>query len=59
MSSAFQQVVPRNAIGPVPEPVQFLHAPTCPIPEYLKEWLRLPRLPVLSDDLPLILDPQI
>ena len=46
-----------EAAGPVPKRVQFLPLNDVPDPEWLREWLRLPRLPVLSDDLAQILDP--
>lgn len=48
---------PKSAASP-PKPVPFLPANDPPDPEWLQEWLRLPRLPVVSVDLPQIADPQ-
>jgi len=46
-----------EAAGLVPKPVQF-HPPNgLHDPEWLTAWLRLPRFPVLCDDLPRIAEP--
>lgn len=47
-----------EAAGPAHKRVQFLPLNDVPDPEWLRDWLRLPRLPVLSDDLPQIAEPQ-
>ena len=47
-----------KSTGPPPKPVPLLPANDPPDPEWLQEWLRLPRLPVISADLPHIADPQ-
>jgi hypothetical protein len=48
---------PKSA-DPAPKPVPFPSSNDTPDPEWLQEWLRLPRLPVVSADLPQIADPQ-
>ena len=52
-----QGLSPKSA-DPAPKPVPFPPSNDTPDPEWLQEWLRLPRLPVVSADLPLIADPQ-
>ena len=52
-----QGLSPKSA-EPVPKPVPFLPADDTPDPEWLQEWLRLPRLPLVPVDLPQIGNPQ-
>lgn len=47
-----------KSIGYPAKPAPFPSSNDTPDPEWLQEWLRLPRLPVVSADLPLIGVPQ-
>jgi len=47
-----------KSTDPAPKPVQSLPAYDTPDPEWLQQWLRLPRLPLISADLEQIGDPQ-
>jgi hypothetical protein len=47
-----------ESADPPPKPVPSLPDNDTPDPEWLQEWQRLPRLPVISADLPQIADPQ-
>lgn len=47
-----------KSIGHPAKPVPFPSSTDTPVPEWLLEWLRLPRLPVVSADLPQIAHPQ-
>lgn len=40
---------PPKAARPVPKPAQYLPVNDVPEPEWLRQWLRLARLPVRSD----------
>lgn len=45
--------------SPLPSPVGGVPSlPVSPDPEWLTEWMRLPRLPLLANDLPEIADPR-
>jgi hypothetical protein len=52
------QGLPPKSTGHPPKPVPFPASNDTPDPEWLLDWLRLPRLPVVSADLPQIADPQ-
>jgi hypothetical protein len=52
-----QAFSPKSAFPPT-ESVPFPSSNDTPDPEWLLDWLRLPRLPVISADLPQIADPQ-
>lgn len=47
-----------KSTDPAPKPVTTLLSNDTPDPEWLQEWQRLPRLPVISADLPQIANPQ-